>query len=111
VEEKDMLELIRQGENDKIEFKTTDTFEDSEEIGAQIVAFTNRNGGKIFFGVKNDGSLEGAIIDVDKEVQRLSHIIRDKCSPKVECSTSFFAFNDGDVLVVNVVSAPHNILQ
>lgn len=79
--EEDILELIRKGENDKVEFKTTDTFEDSEEIAAQFVAFANRNGGKIFFGVRNDLTLEGATIDADEEGQRLSHVVRGKCSP------------------------------
>jgi len=102
VKEEDILDLIRQGENDKLEFKTTSTFEDNEEIAAQLVAFTNRNGGKILFGVKDDGTLEGARIDMDGEALRLSDIARSRCSPKVEFSTSLFAFDDGDVLVVNI---------
>ena len=44
------------------EFKESAFLNKPDEIAVQLVSFANRYGGKIFVGVKDDGSLEGATI-------------------------------------------------
>jgi predicted HTH transcriptional regulator len=50
--------LVQKGENERIEFKSIAALKDKEEIARQIVAFANRYGGKILFGITDDGKIE-----------------------------------------------------
>lgn len=61
-----IVELIRQGENEEVEFKDIDrkppdSWDDHfvDTIVRTVVAFTNTKGGRILLGVKDDGSLAG----------------------------------------------------
>lgn len=53
----DLLELISRGEGAKIEFKTDDVR--PESMAKEIVSFANMNGGIIFLGVADDGTISG----------------------------------------------------
>lgn len=59
------MNLICQGEGLTVEFKksTTDITEDVYDI---VCSFSNRDGGHIFFGVKDNGTILG----VDKRLRR-----------------------------------------
>lgn len=114
MEEKELLELINQDENERIEFKETPSLDDKDEIARQLVSFTNRFGGWLIIGVKDDGSFEGAKINVDKHIQTISNIARNKCSPKIDFSYENFRFNEGDVLCINIKrrrEIPHAVVQ
>ena len=66
-----ILDLINQGENDKIEFKTQ--FVNEQQIGATLTSFANTNGGVLFIGVKNNGDIEGLTYEkANKILERLS---------------------------------------
>ncbi len=52
---RNFLSLISAGESQTIEFKTS--FQ--KEVIESVVAFSNAKGGKIFIGVKDDGSIQG----------------------------------------------------
>ena len=55
------LLLIKQGESQTVEFKTS--FQ--KEVIESVVAFTNTQGGKVFVGVKDDGRIVG--VDIKNE--------------------------------------------
>ncbi len=50
------LELIRNGESSTVEFKTEDV--QPASLAAEIAAFANFEGGRILFGIDNDGNYE-----------------------------------------------------
>lgn len=58
------MELIRNGETEKIEFKS----QLSKDIGEEICAFQNTNGGYIFIGVTDDGKIIGCNSKKAKEM-------------------------------------------
>ena len=53
----EILELVKQGEGAKLEFKRDDIR--PENLAKQIVSFANMNGGRILLGVENDGTFSG----------------------------------------------------
>lgn len=114
MEEKELWELINQGENEKVEFKGSSFLNEKEEIAKELVSFANRAGGWLIIGVKNNKDLEGATIDVDKAVSKISQIAKDKCSPKIDFTYKHFQFKEGDVLCVYVKprrGMPHAVIQ
>lgn len=62
----DMLEMIRGGENTCVEFKKS-TNEITKDVYETVCSFSNRDGGHIFLGVKDNGTILGIEADaVDK---------------------------------------------
>lgn len=62
----------REKENIDIELKSFDKLirlddKNRKDLACEIIAFANRNGGKIIFGIKDDGAFDnGGNIDVDQ---------------------------------------------
>ncbi|HEY8660071.1 MAG TPA: ATP-binding protein [Hanamia sp.] len=63
-------EIIQQGENNKVEFKTTLHFKTGkeaikikEDIAKTICAFLNSNGGFLFIGINDNGAVQGLDFD------------------------------------------------
>lgn len=76
----DVKSLIKQGESETLEFKTS-TGEWKEIIEA-ISAFSNTRGGKIIIGVSKSGQLLGVEIGKDT-IERLANQISQNTEPKV----------------------------
>jgi len=53
----ELLEIIANGENSGVEFKRDDIR--PEQLAKEIVAFANVQGGRIFLGVEDDGTITG----------------------------------------------------
>ena len=53
----EILELVKQGEGAKLEFKRDEI--SSKDLAKQIVSFANMNGGRILLGVEDDGTFSG----------------------------------------------------
>lgn len=66
----ELLELIHSGENITVEFKKSRT-EVTKDVYETVCAFSNRDGGHIFLGVKDDGEIigieDGRVDKVKKE--------------------------------------------
>lgn len=52
----ELLEIIRNGENSRVEFKRDDV--QPQSLAKEIAALANLNGGYIFLGVEDDGKEE-----------------------------------------------------
>ena len=86
-------------ENKTTEFKR----EYTDDLKYAVVAFANTDGGKIYIGVNDDGSVRG-IQNADETMLRITNMIRDVVCPDVtmftECAVEEI---DGQpVIVVNV---------
>lgn len=87
-----------------LEGKTTEfKREYVEDIRYTVVAFANTNGGKIFIGINDDGSVQG-VEDSDAVMLRATNMIRDSIRPDVtmftECGVETI---DGKSVVVLTV--------
>lgn len=89
-------ELINQGENTNIEFKSTLRWNIKEKkkdsaiehaVLKTICSFLNSKGGNLFIGVKNDGSILGIELDAfeneDKFLLHLWNLIKDSIGEEV----------------------------
>ena len=65
----ELLELIYGGENITVEFKKSRT-EGTKDVYETVCAFSNRDGGHIFFGVKDNGEIVGIEEDKVDKVKR-----------------------------------------
>jgi ATP-dependent DNA helicase RecG len=55
----EIIRLVEGGENSAVEFKTAEVKIDS--LAKEIVAFSNTNGGVIFLGVDDNGTITGSL--------------------------------------------------
>ncbi len=67
----DIMDLLKQGENEYIEFKRPEILSKKFELAREMVALANHSGGYILIGV-ND---EGKIVGVEKKKRHMEHII------------------------------------
>lgn len=90
-----------------MEFLESNTVELKEIINndfkKEIVAFANTNGGKIYVGVDSKGNVVG-IDNVEKEMERISSMIRDGIKPDLIPFTNIEAIQveDKEIICVNV---------
>ena len=89
------LKLIEAGENHTTEFKR----EYTEEIKKTIVAFANSEGGTLYIGINDDGTIAG-IHNLDDTLLRLGNTIRSAIKPDV---TLFVDFTTEQVKKASVI--------
>jgi len=64
-------------ENTTLEFKR----EFNQKAKNTMLAFLNTDGGKVYIGIENDGSVYGVEGDIDQEARRLASSFRDSITP------------------------------
>lgn len=99
----ELNQLRESGESKHIEYKESGDINDHPEVLRQLTAFANRAGGTLLYGIRNDRAMEGAIIDADSVIETVSHMVRDKTSPIVEFTPSFYHGPDGDVFAFHIL--------
>lgn len=82
-------------ENSSTEFKR----EYTEDIKKSIIAFANTNGGTIYIGIENDGSVRG-VNDFDDTILKISNAVRDAIKPDV---TLFVSYESEDIEGVTIL--------
>ena len=97
-----LIELIKKGENEKVEFKPS--LSQINEIINSISAFSNKNGGKIVIGVSLKGKILGVQIGEDT-IERLTNKIRDNTEPKVYPSISVNEINKKKIIIIEIEEA------
>lgn len=109
MEATELIELLSRGEDSHRQFK--ENFTNADAVAAEIVAFSNTAGGRIFIGVRNDGSVVGLQRD---EIDRLNQLISNSASqnarPAVNPITENVPHPNGAVMVVSIpdgISKPY----
>ena len=75
----ELYEIIANLENSGIEFKRDDI--KPEQLAKEIVALSNLNGGKIFIGIEDDGTITG--IQRENLQEWVMNVFRDKVHPMI----------------------------
>lgn len=65
----ELLELIQNGESLTVEFKKS-TNEITKDVYDTVCAFSNREGGHIFLGIRDDGTIEGVALDAVERMKK-----------------------------------------
>jgi len=97
----EILETISKGEDFKNQFKLN--FESIDKLVAEIVAFLNVEGGKIFVGITNNGKIAGLTsTQIDKLNQWISNASRNNIYPNVLLKTQTITCEDKNILIIFV---------
>lgn len=97
----ELIDLLSRGEDSRQQFKTD--INNADALAAEIVAFSNTAGGRIFIGVNDDGSVRGLS---GADVARLNMLIANVASqvvrPAVNPLTENVPHPAGTVLVLSI---------
>lgn len=97
----EILTILSQGEDSLNQFKKNITNADS--LAAEIIAFSNGQGGRLFLGVDDDGTVTGLS---KQDIQRLNQLVSNTASqyvlPAVNPTTIISTLNDQRILIVEV---------
>ena len=77
--EKELLGILDKGENFYIEFKEEAI--KAKELGEEIIAFANSEGGTVIIGISDDGKIKGILEDNIEE--KIMNICRNNCIPNI----------------------------
>ncbi|MCE4556406.1 RNA-binding domain-containing protein [Roseateles cellulosilyticus] len=101
METTELIDLLSRGEDSRQQFKTD--MNNADALAAEIVAFSNTAGGRIFIGVNDDGSVRGLS---GADVSRLNLLIANVASqvvrPAVNPLTENVPHPAGTVLVLSI---------
>ncbi|MGB3459983.1 MAG: RNA-binding domain-containing protein [Halobacteriota archaeon] len=101
--EKELIELIEKGEDSFTEFKEEKAH--SNDLAAEIVAFSNTEGGKILLGISDNKEIKG-VTNPDKEMLRVENISRNNCEPPLTVNIEKIKINKGIVLCIYIPKGP-----
>jgi len=93
----ELFEIVKEGENQSVEFKS----DFSPEVGKTICAFANTNRGTIFLGVSDDGGIKGVSGNIEEKIANVAH----SCKPSIYPEIRKVMHNGKLVLIVEV---PHS---
>lgn len=98
----ELAELIRNGENSGVDFKSDDV--SAEKLARVAAAFLNFEGGHVLLGVADDGAVTGLSRDPRAAEEWVMQVLRDHVQPAVIPFWETIEWGDGKV--VGVVTLP-----
>lgn len=106
---KKLLTLIEKGEGQKLEFKQR--FSSFNKIAKEFIAFANTNGGIVFFGINDDGSIYG--VESEKgEAELIKETAENYCEPPIKYRIDFVDLFGREIVVATIEESkykPHRI--
>lgn len=101
METTELIDLLSRGEDSRHQFK--ENFTNADALAAEIVAFSNTAGGRIFIGVSDDGSVRGLSgADVGRLNQLIANTASQNVRPAVNPLTENVPHPAGTVLVLTL---------
>jgi len=91
----ELLDIIKNGESDKIEFKTKVT----SDIGEEICAIANGFGGLLLIGIDDKGKVQGCNLETSK-FKISDHT--NSITPPVKINFDHFKIDDKDILILDI---------
>ncbi|HGM9927886.1 TPA: helix-turn-helix domain-containing protein [Providencia stuartii] len=101
METTELIDLLSRGEDSRQQFKTD--INNADALAAEIVAFSNTAGGRIFIGVNDDGSVRGlSSADVARLNMLIANVASQVVRPAVNPLTENVPHPAGMVLVLSI---------
>lgn len=100
-----------QQETETIEFK--ESLAEKEVSGRDICAFANKNGGTLYFGVKNNGTFIGLGTINEKTIRDLSQFYHDNFEPRLYPDITMEEFEESKLIKILVAKSntPHHTFK
>lgn len=108
--EKNLKDLIRQGEGINLEFKRSIT--SLEKIAKTITALANSKGGTLLIGVEDNGHVSG--VNTDEELYMVQQAAEFYCKPAVTLGFEEIEHDDKQLLLVHIPESqdkPHHCID
>lgn len=105
-EEYNFLKRLRQGEGLQQDFKYA--VNDSRKIARSLSAFANTEGGTLFIGVKDDGSIKG--IRSEEEIYMVEAAATMYCRPELEFTSILWKIEGREVLELTIKKHPKELV-
>lgn len=86
-------------------FRKLIPFDDNQkrDIAYEIIAFANRHGGQLIFGINDNGKPDENIdIDIDVIKSKLHQLCFDSISPVIECTTQYIDEAEGRFFIAHI---------
>jgi len=97
--EYELVEVLRNGENDVVEFKLR-VSDEQDKLIKSIVALANTKGGTVFMGVDDEGVTIGSF---DKNVdQTILHLISSHCEPIIDVKFERKIIQGREIVLVQI---------
>jgi hypothetical protein len=93
------LELIRQGEGQKVEFKQS--FAEDRKAIESLCAFANADGGTVFLGVSPRGNVSGTAVG-ENTLENFSNHVRANTDPSLSPTIQRLALEHSEIVAVTV---------
>jgi ATP-dependent DNA helicase RecG len=101
METTELIEAIGRGEDSANQFK--EDFTNREKLTAEMVAFSNSGGGRIYIGVSNDGQVTGlSAADIPRLNGLISNAASEGMKPPINPRTENVSHPAGLVMVVTI---------
>ncbi|MFM5897615.1 MAG: helix-turn-helix domain-containing protein [Dolichospermum sp.] len=97
--EEQILNLIKSGENSRVEFKS-EQFR-NESLAKEIVAFANMKGGKILVGIEDNGEITG-VKNPHLLMEKIILICRNNIQPSLIPELISISYEDKFILMIEV---------
>lgn len=109
----ELIETLSRGEDSQHQFKLD--FSNANALAAEMVAFSNSSGGRIFIGVDDSGLVQGLTAeDVGRLNQLISNVAGNNIRPAINPITENISHPNGLVMVVIIpegISKPYMVAQ
>ncbi|MBV5304859.1 MAG: putative DNA binding domain-containing protein [Chlorobium sp.] len=97
----ELMNVLAQGEDSEHQFK--ENFNNAESLAAEMVAFSNGNGGKIVIGAADDGVIVGLTkADIHRLNQLISNVASINVRPAINPTTQNMLTENGLLLIIDV---------
>ena len=96
-----LKQLLQQGENEELEFKTSF----GKEAMETLAAFVNAKGGRLLIGINNDRKIVGVSVS-DESLQQWINQIKSATSPSIIPELEVLKYQDKNVVMLWVPSYP-----
>ncbi len=97
----DISKLIKAGENEKLEFKSSFNI----EVIETLVAFTNTSGGKVVIGINHKNEIVGVKTN-EESVQNWINEIKGKTAPPLIPDAEIIPLNDKSIIIFSIQEYP-----
>lgn len=94
-----LLTVLQSGENYYIEFKSD--IISNNELSKESIAFANAEGGTIYFGIQDDGSIIGLPYDASLE-EKLMNVLRNNCYPSLRGDAQWIQYQNKHILQLDI---------
>ncbi|MBM4402400.1 MAG: putative DNA binding domain-containing protein [Candidatus Cloacimonetes bacterium] len=98
-----VLDLIRGGEGQTVEFK--EKLSKPTDFAATMVSFANTNDGYILLGVADDKTITGIDWDIKKE-EWVLNVSSNNCTPRIVPLIEAVSINNKTIVVLTILEAP-----